>query len=98
MAGVQGVGVVGSQNPPPVGEQLLESGGRPGGVTGLTPPAGEIAAGRHELEEHREISPHDLLTFKVGVGLDEGAERAPVRYRIEVCVRNEDFFADVLVS
>jgi hypothetical protein len=52
----------------------------------------------HELEEHREISPHDLLAFEIGVGLGEGIERAPIRDRIEIRARNGELIADVPVS
>ncbi|MEJ7742308.1 MAG: hypothetical protein WKF73_07040 [Nocardioidaceae bacterium] len=71
MAGAQGVGVVGSQDPQPVGEQLLGGGGRAGGVSGRPPPVGEVVAGAQGVGVVGSQDPQP-----VGEQLLEGGGRA----------------------
>ena len=44
-SGVQGVGVVGAQDPQPVEEQLLEGGERASRIPRLPPPSGDVGPG-----------------------------------------------------
>lgn len=60
MAGVQGVGVVGSQNPLPVGEQLLESDSGAGGVTDLAPPVRQVVASAQRVRVDASQGIHGL--------------------------------------